>query len=62
MDVLEALRAESGIVAVVGAGGKKTTLYTLAERAASDRSPASSRDGDGSDPDLRSTRRGSRRD
>ncbi|MFB1063214.1 selenium cofactor biosynthesis protein YqeC [Natrinema sp. H-ect4] len=38
MDVLEALRAESGIVAVVGAGGKKTTLYTLAERAASDRS------------------------
>ncbi|QLK25664.1 putative selenium-dependent hydroxylase accessory protein YqeC [Natrinema zhouii] len=38
MDVLEALRAESGVVAVVGAGGKKTTLYTLAARAASDRS------------------------
>ncbi|RQG86167.1 putative selenium-dependent hydroxylase accessory protein YqeC [Natrarchaeobius halalkaliphilus] len=34
MDVLEALCAESGLVAVVGAGGKKTTLYTLAERAA----------------------------
>ncbi|WP_226041061.1 selenium cofactor biosynthesis protein YqeC [Natrinema sp. DC36] len=38
MDVLEALRAESGAVAVVGAGGKKTTLYTLAERAARERS------------------------
>ncbi|WP_222919599.1 selenium cofactor biosynthesis protein YqeC [Natrinema sp. SYSU A 869] len=34
MNVLEALRAESGVVAVVGAGGKKTTLYTLATRAA----------------------------
>ncbi|RQG97204.1 selenium cofactor biosynthesis protein YqeC [Natrarchaeobius chitinivorans] len=33
MDVLEALEAESGVVAVVGAGGKKTTLYTLAARA-----------------------------
>ncbi|MFC6764086.1 selenium cofactor biosynthesis protein YqeC [Natrinema soli] len=38
MDVLEALRAESGVVAVVGAGGKKTTLYALAARAARDRS------------------------
>ncbi|WP_436347326.1 selenium cofactor biosynthesis protein YqeC [Natronorubrum sp. FCH18a] len=37
MDLLEALRAESGVVAVVGAGGKKTTLYALAARAASDR-------------------------
>ncbi|RQH00013.1 selenium cofactor biosynthesis protein YqeC [Natrarchaeobius oligotrophus] len=36
MDVLEALAAESGLVAVVGAGGKKTTLYALAERAASE--------------------------
>ncbi|MDF9745181.1 selenium cofactor biosynthesis protein YqeC [Natrinema salsiterrestre] len=36
MDLFEALRADSGVVAVVGAGGKKTTLYTLAERAASD--------------------------
>ncbi|WP_254523363.1 selenium cofactor biosynthesis protein YqeC [Natrinema caseinilyticum] len=34
MDVLEALRAETGVVAVVGAGGKKTTLYALARRAA----------------------------
>jgi len=33
MDICEALRAESGVVAVVGAGGKKTTLYTLAVRA-----------------------------
>ena len=33
MDICEALRAESGVVAVVGAGGKKTTLYTLAARA-----------------------------
>ncbi|QCC57961.1 selenium cofactor biosynthesis protein YqeC [Natrinema thermotolerans] len=38
MDPLEALRAESGLVAVVGAGGKKTTLYALAARAAHDRS------------------------
>ena len=36
MDVLEALQAESGVVAVVGAGGKKTTLYTLAARASHD--------------------------
>ncbi|ELZ07964.1 selenium cofactor biosynthesis protein YqeC [Natrialba aegyptia] len=28
-----ALQIDSGVVAVVGAGGKKTTLYTLAERA-----------------------------
>ncbi|WP_254529914.1 selenium cofactor biosynthesis protein YqeC [Natrinema gelatinilyticum] len=34
MDVLEALRAEAGVVAVVGAGGKKTTLYALAGHAA----------------------------
>jgi len=33
MNICEALRAESGVVAVVGAGGKKTTLYTLATRA-----------------------------
>ncbi|SEQ49849.1 selenium cofactor biosynthesis protein YqeC [Natrinema salaciae] len=38
MDTLEALRADSGVVAVVGAGGKKTTLYALAARAARDRS------------------------
>ncbi|WP_254763758.1 selenium cofactor biosynthesis protein YqeC [Natrinema marinum] len=38
MDVLEALRADSGVVAVVGAGGKKTTLYALAARAAAERS------------------------
>ncbi|MBZ6496361.1 selenium cofactor biosynthesis protein YqeC [Natrinema longum] len=36
MDVFEALGAESGVVAVVGAGGKKTTLYTLAERTRGD--------------------------
>lgn len=30
--LVEALRAESGVVCVVGAGGKKTTLYTLANR------------------------------
>ncbi|WP_416838386.1 selenium cofactor biosynthesis protein YqeC [Haloferax sp. DFSO52] len=30
MDIVEALSAESGMVCVVGAGGKKTTLYTLA--------------------------------
>lgn len=34
MTLLEALRADSGVVCAVGAGGKKTTLYTLAERAA----------------------------
>ncbi|MFP8954740.1 selenium cofactor biosynthesis protein YqeC [Natrialbaceae archaeon A-arb3/5] len=34
MDLQEALCAESGLAAVVGAGGKKTTLYALAERAA----------------------------
>jgi hypothetical protein len=28
----EALAAESGLTCVVGAGGKKTTLYTLADR------------------------------
>lgn len=33
MDVRKALRADSGVVAVVGAGGKKTALYTLAARA-----------------------------
>ncbi|OLZ41588.1 dehydrogenase [Natrinema saccharevitans] len=38
MDPLEALRVESGLVAVVGAGGKKTTLYALAARAARERS------------------------
>lgn len=31
MDLVEALAAD-GLVAVVGAGGKKTTLYTLADR------------------------------
>ncbi|WP_134671567.1 selenium cofactor biosynthesis protein YqeC [Halorussus marinus] len=34
MDVLTALRADSGVVCAVGAGGKKTTLYALADRAA----------------------------
>ncbi|AHF99920.1 dehydrogenase [Halostagnicola larsenii XH-48] len=34
MNILEALRAESGTVCAVGAGGKKTTLYALAARAA----------------------------
>ncbi len=38
MNVLETLRAESGVVAVVGAGGKKTTLYALAARAACEHS------------------------
>jgi probable selenium-dependent hydroxylase accessory protein YqeC len=33
MDLVEALLADSGLVAVVGAGGKKTTLYSLANRA-----------------------------
>ncbi|MFB6131491.1 MAG: selenium cofactor biosynthesis protein YqeC [Salinigranum sp.] len=32
MDIVEALDAESGLVCVVGAGGKKSTLYALAER------------------------------
>lgn len=39
MDILSALRARSGVVCAVGAGGKKTTLYALAERAASDATP-----------------------
>lgn len=33
MNILEALRAESGTVCAVGAGGKKTTLYALAAHA-----------------------------
>jgi len=32
MDLIEALSADSPLVCVVGAGGKKTTLYTLANR------------------------------
>ena len=32
MDIVSALDAERGLVSVVGAGGKKTTLYALAER------------------------------
>ncbi|MEF8829919.1 MAG: selenium cofactor biosynthesis protein YqeC [Halobacteriales archaeon] len=32
MDVLEALAPGGGLVAVVGAGGKKSTLYALADR------------------------------
>lgn len=32
MDLVEAFRAEAAAVAVVGAGGKKTTLYALADR------------------------------
>lgn len=32
MDIVEALDADAGVVCVVGAGGKKTTLYTLARR------------------------------
>ncbi|WP_408958881.1 selenium cofactor biosynthesis protein YqeC [Natrinema sp. 74] len=38
MTIFDALRADSGVVAVVGAGGKKTTLYALARRAARERS------------------------
>lgn len=34
MDIVAALRARSGVVCTVGAGGKKTTLYALAERTA----------------------------
>lgn len=34
MDIVAALRARSGVVCTVGAGGKKTTLYELAERTA----------------------------
>lgn len=32
MDIVEALRAREGTTCVVGAGGKKTTLYALADR------------------------------
>lgn len=32
MDIVEALGVEGNLVCVVGAGGKKTTLYTLANR------------------------------
>ena len=32
MDIVSALGADRGLVSVVGAGGKKTTLYALAER------------------------------
>ncbi|SDM07118.1 probable selenium-dependent hydroxylase accessory protein YqeC [Halogranum gelatinilyticum] len=32
MNIVEALAAEKGMVCVVGAGGKKTTLYSLANR------------------------------
>jgi probable selenium-dependent hydroxylase accessory protein YqeC len=32
MDLVDALNADSGVVCVVGAGGKKTTLYALANR------------------------------
>jgi len=34
MELLEALRARSGVICTVGAGGKKTTMYTLAARTA----------------------------
>lgn len=34
MDLLDAVHARSGVVCVVGAGGKKTALYTLADRTA----------------------------
>jgi probable selenium-dependent hydroxylase accessory protein YqeC len=34
MDIVTALRADSGVVCAVGAGGKKTTLYALADRTA----------------------------
>ena len=34
MNLVEALDARSGVVCTVGAGGKKTTLYALAERTA----------------------------
>lgn len=33
MDLLDALEAREGVVCTVGAGGKKSTLYTLAARA-----------------------------
>jgi probable selenium-dependent hydroxylase accessory protein YqeC len=33
MNLVEALDADTGVVCVVGAGGKKTTLYALADRA-----------------------------
>lgn len=39
MDIVDALRAESGVVCVVGAGGKKTTLYSLAARTADGPAP-----------------------
>lgn len=32
MDVVAALGADRGVLCVVGAGGRKTTLYTLASR------------------------------
>ena len=32
MNLVDALEADGGVVCVVGAGGKKTTLYALAER------------------------------
>ncbi|MFC4358525.1 selenium cofactor biosynthesis protein YqeC [Halobium salinum] len=32
MDIVDALAADAGLLAVVGAGGKKTTLYVLASR------------------------------
>lgn len=32
MDIVDALDADTGMTCVVGAGGKKTTLYTLANR------------------------------
>jgi len=36
MDIVAALGAESGVVCAVGAGGKKTTLYALGDRIASE--------------------------
>ena len=36
MELLEALGTRSGVVCVVGAGGKKSTLYTLAAHATTD--------------------------
>jgi len=36
MDIVTALGADSGVVCAVGAGGKKTTLYALADRTASE--------------------------
>ena len=40
MDLARALDAESGVIAAVGAGGKKSTLYALASHLSNDRDAA----------------------